>query len=365
MGDIDPYSDEESIKQIWKSIGRNVLVKLIKAKKGTPAAQLNTGHAGYCFVEFETYEEAKMALALNGTKIPNLSNRLFRLNWASLATLLAPPVPPSPEYSLFVGDLSPTTTEAHLLALFQAHFKTVKTVRVMTDPTTGALRCFGFVRFLDEAERHAALAKMQGVWCAGRPLRVALATPRNANVSNVNAAAAAASMQFLPDMMMYAPYASPLAPMPFYGGYGYLDPTNTTVFIGGLLNQVPEQTLLNLFQPFGQIVNVKIPPGKGCGFVKFRNREDAEAAISSMQGFVIGGGRVRLSWGRSQNQNRNGAYLAAEIPFVGAPPFAIEGAEMGPATGMEFAFPQGYGQEMFYGAGGGYFGAEEKEEKTE
>ena len=31
--------------------------------------------------------------------------------------------------------------------------------------------------------------------------------------------------------------------------------------------------------------------------MKYSNREEAEEAIAAMQGFVIGGNRVRLSWG--------------------------------------------------------------------
>ena len=46
----------------------------------------------------------------------------------------------NPEYSLFVGDLSASTTEAHLLAFFQKNFlNSIKTVRVMTDPISGNL----------------------------------------------------------------------------------------------------------------------------------------------------------------------------------------------------------------------------------
>lgn len=48
----------------------------------------------------------------------------------------------------------------------------------MTDPISGKSRCFGFVRFTEELERQRALVEMNGVWFAGRPLRVALATPR-------------------------------------------------------------------------------------------------------------------------------------------------------------------------------------------
>ncbi|GMG51804.1 unnamed protein product [Ambrosiozyma monospora] len=61
---------------------------------------------------------------------------------------------------------------------------------------------------------------------------------------------------------------------------------------------------MTLFEQFGQIIHVKVPPGKGCGFVKFTRRENAEQAIAGMQGFIIGGSRIRLSWGRSNNRNQ-------------------------------------------------------------
>jgi len=43
-----------------------------------------------------------------------------------------------------------------------------------------------------------------------------------------------------------------------------------------------------------------VPVGKHCGFVQFVRKADAERAIEKMQGFPIGGSRIRLSWGRSQ-----------------------------------------------------------------
>ncbi|KAH3673009.1 hypothetical protein WICMUC_003962 [Wickerhamomyces mucosus] len=346
MGDLDPWSDEESIVNLWSLLGKRVLVKLIKAKRGTPAATLNTGHAGYCFVEFETYEDAKNALSLNGSSVPN-TNRVFRLNWASGATLTSE-IPQSPEYSLFVGDLSPSTTEAHLLSLFQNHFSSVKTVRVMTDPITGTSRCFGFVRFSDEEERKRALNEMSGVYCAGRPLRVALATPRQqsqltgngGNNSNFGPYG-----QLQPQLFQPSLQTNPGVPTGFYDqhpipltsnqDYPFTDPTNTTVFIGGLANGIPEQTLAQIFQPFGPIIHVKIPPGKGCGFIRFENRNDAEAAIAGMQGFYIGGARVRLSWGRQQNQNQhNQRHQFHQIP----PSAAVAAAE----GGYPGVIPNGY-----------------------
>lgn len=95
-----------------------------------------------------------------------------------------------------------------------------------------------------------------------------------------------------------------------------LDPRNTTVFVGGLSSLISEETLKTFFAPFGMIAYVKIPPGKGCGFVSFTQKVDAERAIERMQGFPIGGCRIRLSWGRSQGEKNQ--HLAAQYVATSA-----------------------------------------------
>ncbi|QLL35002.1 hypothetical protein HG536_0H03780 [Torulaspora globosa] len=401
MGDLDPSFDEVTIQEIWQQLGRRVFVKLIRAKKnllipcsstaatsstnaeapatgenvareGSPtsnegelpgglenAQKININgvsfidpattplhHAGYCFVEFESQQDAQFALSLNSTPLPNFlskstnlptnptGQRNFRLNWASGATLQSS-IPSRPEFSLFVGDLSPTATEADLLSLFQQKFRSVKTVRVMTDPITGASRCFGFVRFGNEEERRRALVEMNGAWCQGRCLRVAYATPRNNMMWHVQAQQQQSSslqqQQATPLLVKTAnnmmtsnqgalggasnllsmPMSQKSSILPISSGAGLnvadfsssqaytTDPNNTTVFIGGLTPKINEAQLQALFSPFGSIVTVKIPQGKNCGFVKYENRIDAEAAIQGMQGFIVGGNPIRLSWGRS------------------------------------------------------------------
>ncbi|PWN35722.1 RNA-binding domain-containing protein, partial [Meira miltonrushii] len=159
----------------------------------------------------------------------------------------------------------------------------------MTDPLTGLSRGFGFVRFTSEIDCARALVEMQGIIIqpitgqGGRPLRVCPATPKNRSASNPtqNSLASNANVQ--------------------ENGTGGSDANNTTVFVGGLSSLISEDTLKTFFMPFGEIKYVKIPPGKGCGFVQFLNKADAERAIDRMQGFPIGGGRIRLSWGRSQS----------------------------------------------------------------
>lgn len=341
MGDLDPWLNEHAIVDLWwKILGMDVSVKLIKPRAVKSVDHPQQTHSGYCFVEFTSFENAQRALSLNGQLLPDIAmpsqqhfrnnphnqKKYFRLNWALGATLTAPIVE-SPEYSLFVGDLSASTTEAHLLSFFQKSFpNSVRTVRVMTDPISGKSRCFGFVRFTNEEDRQQALVEMNGAWFGGRPLRVALATPKSGSLlrkpSDFKGMMHPTSPVPHPMYLSGAPhtplpgyYPSPIMndmgfdmkgssyPMPM-GDQQFLDPNNTTVFVGGLLPEVSEKTLFTLFLPFGTIQQIKIPPGKNCGFLKYTAREEAEEAILAMEGFIINGHRVRLGWGRVSSNNR-------------------------------------------------------------
>ncbi|KAI5285065.1 hypothetical protein KEM55_000798, partial [Ascosphaera atra] len=121
----------------------------------------------------------------------------------------------------------------------------------------------------------------------------------------------------------------------------FTDPNNTTVFVGGLSGYVTEDELRSFFQGFGEITYVKIPPGKGCGFVQFVQRHAAEMAINQMQGYPIGNSRVRLSWGRSQNNSGPAGtpYRPAPpppiYPGMGMPPHAAAGGYPGGFTQMK------------------------------
>lgn len=42
--------------------------------------------------------------------------------------------------------------------------------------------------------------------------------------------------------------------------------------MGGLDSDVTDEDLRQPFSQFGEVVSVKIPVGKGCGFVQFANR---------------------------------------------------------------------------------------------
>lgn len=204
----------------------------------------------------------------------------------------------------------------------------------MSDPISGLSRGYGFVRFSDDQDQQRALTEMQGVYCGNRPMRISTATPKNKN-----AGMAPGAMGGMPGGPM-GMYGMGAPPMGYYGAAPqpmnqFTDPNNTTVFVGGLSGYVTEDELRSFFQGFGEITYVKIPPGKGCGFVQFVQRHAAEMAINQMQGYPIGNSRVRLSWGRSQNNSG-----PAGTPYRPAPPPPQAYPQMG-MPGMPPQHPYG------------------------
>lgn len=312
MGELEPWIDENFVRNLWFQMGEQVNVKMIRDKF--------SGNAGYCFVDFSSPQAAAKALTVSGTPMPN-SSRPFKLNWASGGGLADRSRDDrGPEFSIFVGDLGPEVNEYVLVSLFQSRFPSCKSAKIMTDPISGMSRGYGFVRFAVEEDQQRALSEMQGVYCGNRPMRISTATPKNKGGPGSTGGMGMPGGGSGGGAPMYPP-AMGGPPMPFYGQQQqqpmnqFTDPNNTTVFVGGLSGYVTEDELRSFFQGFGEITYVKIPPGKGCGFVQFVQRHAAEMAINQMQGYPIGNSRVRLSWGRSQNNSG-----PAGTPYRPAPP---------------------------------------------
>ncbi|KAI9207629.1 uncharacterized protein BJ171DRAFT_278644 [Polychytrium aggregatum] len=313
MGDLDPAMDENYIKQLWGMLGETVQIKMIRDK-------FSSVNAGYCFLDFSSHANAARCLnTFNSTPIPG-TNRVFKLNWASGGGMVDRKDDRVVEYSVFVGDLSQDVGDLLLLQTFQNRYTSTRSAKVVTDPLTGMSRGYGFVRFGEEADQQRSLQEMQGQVIGSRPIRISLATPKTrGGSSHTQNALMSQYMQHQGHLIAGIPAVPQQMP---YGGFAggvalhskgsakisgasaaanhQSDPNNTTVFIGGLASHLAEDDLAGFFQPFGEIISVKIPPGKGCGFVQFTTRASAELAIQQMNGFAIGGHRVRLSWGRSQ-----------------------------------------------------------------
>lgn len=64
------------------------------------------------------------------------------------------------------------------------------------------------------------------------------------------------------------------------------------------------------FYQFGEIRNITLLSGKGCGFVQFTTRESAElAAEKTFNKLVLKGRRITVRWGRPQAQQNVASQL--------------------------------------------------------
>ncbi|RLN88893.1 hypothetical protein BBJ28_00002222 [Nothophytophthora sp. Chile5] len=246
MGDIQMHWDEAFIASLFATAAEQPVIKLIRDKV--------TGYpAGYGFLEFPSQRGAQQVLeTFNGQLIRTCSF-----------------LSSSDDHSIFVGDLAPDVSDELLLSTFSARFTSVRGAKVVMDPVTRMSKGFGFVRFGSKEE---ADQTMNGVYCSSRPMRVSVATDRNSKARQ---------------------------PMGFGQPAPEEEGTNTTVFVGGLDPSTSEEELRARFGGLGEIVSVKVPPGRGCGFVQYSTKDSAEMAIAQMNGTVISGVKVRCAWGRS------------------------------------------------------------------
>ncbi|KAK9058567.1 hypothetical protein SSX86_023409 [Deinandra increscens subsp. villosa] len=275
IGDL-PYWADESYLHSWFAATNEVLsIKVIRNKAtGLPE--------GYGFVEFASHSTAETVLqSYNGTQVPG-TELTFRLNWASSGIGERRP-DAGPEHSIFVGDLAPDVTDHLLQETFRTQYPSVRGAKVVTDANTGRSKGYGFVKFADEMERNRAMTEMNGIYCSTRPMRISAATPKKPT---------AFQQQYVAPKGLY-PAAVSTIPVD-------TDLTNTTVYIGNLDPAVTEEEVRQIFLQFGEIVYVKIPAAKGCGFVQFTARTSAEEAIQRMHGSQIGQLVVHLSWGKSK-----------------------------------------------------------------
>ncbi|WVY91575.1 hypothetical protein V8G54_037089 [Vigna mungo] len=280
---------------------------------------------GYGFVEFYSHATAEKVLQnYAGILMPN-TEQAFRLNWASFSTG-DKGSDNVPDLSIFVGDLAADVTDSLLHETFASVFPSVKAAKVVFDANTGRSKGYGFVRFGDDSERSQAMTQMNGVYCSSRPMRIGAATPRKSS-GHPQGIVLVVDVAFVFPISCHGKslkYFYQLC-IDFSNGtssQSEADSTNTTIFVGGLDPNVSDEDLRQPFSQYGEIVSVKIPVGKGCGFVQFANRNNAEEALQKLNGTTIGKQTVRLSWGRNPANKQfrmdfgnpwTGAYYGAPI----------------------------------------------------
>ncbi|KAI9904529.1 hypothetical protein N3K66_001058 [Trichothecium roseum] len=110
------------------------------------------------------------------------------------------------------------------------------------------------------------------------------------------------------------------------------------IFVGDLSNEVNDEILMQAFSAFGSVSearvmwDMKTGRSRGYGFVAFRDRPDAEKALSSMDGEWLGSRAIRCNWANQKGQPSMAQQQAMQA--MGLTPTTPFGHHQFPAHGV-------------------------------
>ncbi|GMH09882.1 hypothetical protein Nepgr_011723 [Nepenthes gracilis] len=164
-------------------------------------------------------------------------------------------VPVAPA-SLYVGDLHPDITDGQLFDAF-SEFKSLASVRVCRDSSSGRSLCYGYVNFISPLDAIHAIEIKNHTALNGKTMRVTW-SHRDANTRK--------------------------------SGVG-------NVFVKNLCDSTDSMKLQQMFAKFGNILSCKVVTtedgrNKGYGFVQFVSEDSASSAIEKLNGTTVGGKQI-------------------------------------------------------------------------
>ncbi|MCD7465126.1 hypothetical protein HAX54_000668 [Datura stramonium] len=166
--------------------------------------------------------------------------------------MAVPPTVLATPSSLYVGDLHPDVSDGQLFDFF-SEFKSLASVRICRDSSTGRSLCYGYVNFVSPQDAIRAIEVKNNSTLNGKVIRVSWSLRD-------------------PDARR--------------SGKG-------NVFIKNLSDTIENAKLQEMFQKFGNILSCKVVTSeegksKGYGFVQFGSEESADAAIEKLNGTMVG-----------------------------------------------------------------------------
>ncbi|KAK1750655.1 putative nuclear and cytoplasmic polyadenylated RNA-binding protein [Echria macrotheca] len=171
--------------------------------------------------------------------------------------------------ALYVGGLDPRVTEDVLRQIFETTGH-VQNVKIIPDKNAKGYN-YGFVEYDDPGSAERAMQTLNGRRVHQSEIRVNWAYQSNTSSKE--------------------------------------DTSNHFhIFVGDLSNEVNDEVLLQAFSAFGSVSearvmwDMKTGRSRGYGFVAFRERPDAEKALSSMDGEWLGSRAIRCNWANQKGQ---------------------------------------------------------------
>lgn len=171
--------------------------------------------------------------------------------------------------ALYVGGLDPRVTEDILKQIFETTGH-VQSVKIIPDKNAKGYN-YGFVEYDDPGAADRAMQTLNGRRVHQSEIRVNWAYQSNqANKEDTS--------------------------------------NHFHIFVGDLSNEVNDEVLQQAFSAFGSVSearvmwDMKTGRSRGYGFVAFRERADAEKALSTMDGEWLGSRAIRCNWANQKGQ---------------------------------------------------------------
>ncbi|KAK7396620.1 hypothetical protein VNO78_17753 [Psophocarpus tetragonolobus] len=257
--------------------------------------------------------------------------------------MAVPPSVAAAPASLYVGDLHPDVSDAHLVDAF-SDFKTLASVRVCKDSSTGKSLCYGYVNFVSPQDAIRAIETKNHSMLNGKAMRVMWSRrdpdARKSTLGNLFVKNLPESIDNAGLQDMFKKYGNVLSSKVVTSedgrskGYGFVqfeseefsnvaieklngstvgdkqlyvgkfvkksdrilpgpDARYTNLYMKNLDLDITEATLQEKFSSFGKIVSLVISKdnngmSKGFGFVNYENPDDAKKAMEAMNGSQLG-----------------------------------------------------------------------------
>lgn len=317
VGQVPSTTTEQVLREYFSPYGTINEIQFMKDR-------MTQQPKGCAFIVFATETSATAAIENLHDKVtlPGAKRSLIVNKHASKAD--------GGEHKLYVGMLSRQTTEPEVRAMFEP-YGAVKEVFMMIDKQTGACKGQAFVKFENKSDATRAIAALNETFRDKD-------APSNVQVRFAHSPQEKIQQQQNPFNNMFGggmqgfaglggmgmglgggmdafggsagfglntlnPYAQPGfgAPKPVtQKTIQAKGPAGANLFVLGIPENYGDLDLGNLFSNFGTVVSSKVQvdiqtgTSKGFGFVSFDNVTSSQAAISSMDGFMLGAKRLQV-----------------------------------------------------------------------
>ena len=181
----------------------------------------------------------------------------------------------------------------------------------MWDANTGKSRGYGFLAFRDRTDAEQAINAMNGEWLGARAIRVNWANQKNnQGVPQPGGGPGMSSGGGPPPTSVSAlcllkAFSSRKVDSCCWQLDAVINQApahNTTVYVGNLVPYATQADLAPLFQSIGHVFEIRLQADRGFAFIKYATHELAASAIVNLNGTMVHGRPLKLSWGKESGR---------------------------------------------------------------